>query len=637
MKKKLLACLFCGLLAANFCQAEEAIPAKLNAADAAEIVAEEQTVETVSRVETPATEVGSTVTVITADEIKSKHQLVVSDVLRSVAGLHVSRAGGRGQPESVYLRGCTADQTVVLIDGVEITNVMSPGRSAMVSDILLETVERIEVLRGPQSVMYGSDAIGGVINIITKKGKGKVGATFTGEAGTIGELHGGLQVYGGTEKANFYVNLSRTYSAGLSAAREIYNNSEEDDYLNTAFSGRLDFAPCDNIDFGFFFGHTDAKTDVDDAGYKGGDDPNRTVDTTQIFARGQVTLKLFHDCWKQTLGVSITDVDRTELDRPDKYDLVDTYRGDWNGNLVKIDWVNEVVTHQNNTVVFGLENEREKGDGSDTNLTFNGESRRTGARFIEDRFSLFDSLFLSAGYRQDDVEDLTQMDTWRFAATYYYKDTGTRFLTSYGKAFKAPSLYQLTASTTGNKGLEPEVSHGWDLGFEQALFDSTIKFGLTYYNNDTREMIALDPTTNRYANLYRVNLSGFESFIELQLLHNLKLRWRYTYNRSEDHEDGRQMLLRPKHIVAFDADWTRNKWMINLNSQYVDCREDFATGIGMVELDSYLLVNLAATYKFNEHLEFYGRVENLLDRDYEEVFGYASPSINAYLGLSLSF
>lgn len=221
----------------------------------------------------------SSITVITAQEIREKQKTTVLEVLRTVPALDVVQTGGPGRETAVFIRGAKSEQTLVLIDGVEMNDPTSPRRAYDFAHLTTDNIERIEVLRGPQSPLYGSDAMGGVINIITKKGKEKMAAFASGEYGSFETLIGKAGVSGGNRLVNYSLGLSYSDTEGISAA------NEKDGYRNKSVSARVGFTPTEFFDLDFIFRYTDAKADIDNFGGAGGDDPNNTTKTKQLFFR----------------------------------------------------------------------------------------------------------------------------------------------------------------------------------------------------------------------------------------------------------------------------------------------------------------------------------------------------------------
>jgi vitamin B12 transporter len=275
-------------------------------------------VVTATKLETSSKEVASSITVINKQQIQEMQKETILDVLRTVPSLDVVQSGGPGKATSVFIRGAKSEHTLVLIDGVEMNDPVSAGRSFDFAHLTTDNVARIEIIRGPQSTLYGSDAIGGIINIITESGKGKSTGFISGETGSLKTLRGQAGISGGTELLNYSLGLSVWDTEGISAAGEQYGNIEKDGYKNTSFSGKVGVTPNDNFDAVFTVRYLNADADLDESGGTGGDDPNYKATWKQLFMRGQARLSLFNNLWEQKLGISLSNHDREYLNETDE-------------------------------------------------------------------------------------------------------------------------------------------------------------------------------------------------------------------------------------------------------------------------------------------------------------------------------
>ena len=250
-------------------------------------------VVTATRTETPETEIGSAITVVTAKDIADKNINNVADALRTVPGLDVVRAGAVGQQTSVFMRGANSNHTLVLVDGVEMNDPSSPTGAFDFAFLQTDNIERIEVVRGAASAAFGSDAIGGVINIITKKGTGKTKLTAVAEGGSYGTWKTGGNISGGTDRVNYSFDASRLETAGFSSADKNLGNVLPNGYRNTNLSGRGGFKVNEALDLGVTLRYGEGKSFLDNGGGKGADDPNSYGTFNELFTRGFGHLKLF--------------------------------------------------------------------------------------------------------------------------------------------------------------------------------------------------------------------------------------------------------------------------------------------------------------------------------------------------------
>lgn len=616
----------------------------------AEVTVLEPMVVTASRIETALGAVGSSVTVITREEIERRQAVEVGDVLRGVPGLDVVRQGGPGQTASVFLRGANSSHTLVLIDGIEVNDPSTPARFFDFAALSVDNIERIEILRGPGSPLYGSDAIGGVINIITRRGGGPLSGKVDIEAGSFNTHQEKVAIRGGGNLFSYSLAGSYFNSDGISAASEEDGNTETDGHERTSLSTRFALTPNEVLDIDLFYRYNDWETELDTFGGVFGDDPNNIYLARSDFVRLQTQLGLFDRFWEQTFGVSLTAYDRTNRDRMDAAHPVTSVDSRFESQLVKADWQHNLALSEANILLFGIEHEEETAESRDfrtfqdfltgepaSSLTeFEEKRARTTGYFVEDQWQPATGTSLTAGLRLDDHSRFGSHATWRLTGSYLVQATGTRFKTSYGTGFKAPSLYQLY-SMFGDPELDPETSRGWDLGFTQALIDARLRFGATYFQNEFEDLIDYDFSSNTFQNMGAAQSSGVELTIQLDATEALAFAATYTYTDTEDQTTGNQLLRRPRNkgSLTVDYQWS-NRAACNLEVLYVGERED-AVFPNIITLDSYTVVNLAAVLPLNERLKLTGRVENLFDENYQEISGYGTPGLAGYLGAKLTF
>ncbi len=614
----------------------------------------EPIVVTATRTSTKLREVGSSITVINSEELARRQQMPVSEILRGVPGLDVVRTGGAGQQVSVFLRGTNSNHSLVLINGIEANDPASPGAAFDFANLLTDNIERIEILRGPQSVLYGSDAIGGVINIITKKGGGRPQFSLQGEGGSFDTYKFGGSASGGSSLLNYAVSASHLETAGISSATAERGNTEHDGYRNTTVDARFGLTPGEHFELDATLRYNNTHVELDGSNALGQltDDPNATQDAEQFFARGQARLNLFQDRWQQILGLSYTRHDRRNRDALDP--LTDgAFPSRFAGEKIKIDWQNNVKLHPTNTLSFGIESEEERAASSSQFLSSFGNSSSelpeksvtTTGYFFQDQIRLQDRFFLTGGVRVDDHGLFGAQVTWRVVPSIVIAETGTKLKASYGTGFKAPSLFQLFDPFSGNRDLKPEESEGWDVGFEQSLWDKRMSFGSTYFHIDFDNLIAFGPAPNfRSLNIGRARSQGVESFIAFRPLQDLSLRLDHTWMDAEDQDADQALLRRPRHKLGFNLSYRfLNKGDVSLTVNHVGTRADIdgfdpATFAALrVRLPSYTVVNIAASYDINKMLRIFGRIENLSNETYQEAAGFGAPGVAGFGGVRLSF
>lgn len=584
----------------------------------------EDVVVTATRTPTRISQLGTSVTVITSKEIEAKQQIQVIDVLRSVPGLSVVQSGPKGATVSIFMRGTANKHTLILVDGIEFRDPSAPAAESNLSNLTTDNIERIEVVRGPQSVLYGSDAIGGVINIITKKGQKKPTGYVSVEAGSYSTKRGVAGGSFGNDYVTASITVSGTKTDGFSTASEEDGNSEDDGYENKSAGLKINAIPSEILDLNFNLHLAESEYDMDGFTYDANwnyvfGDTLDTQNTDETAGRLEGVFHFYEDRWQMAVGGSYTNIER-------EYDYEDGTEYDYQGEIRKFDIQNTFFINEQNTLVAGIETEDETyDDGSLTKRITNN------AIYLQEQF-VAGSFAVAAGMRHDEHDTFGGETTWRVAPTYTIQATGTQLKASVGTGFKAPSLYQLYAEYYGTEDLEPEESIGYDIGVEQSFMDKQIVIGLSWFWNDIDHFIDWDNNSWTYQNIDGIRTQGIESTIAWHPCDYFNMQLGYTYTDAED-DDGDRLDRRPLHKGTADLNFYPTKHLqINFNAVYVSQRDDDDE-----ELDAYTLVNLAASYQVCKNVKVFGRIENLFDEAYEEVDGYGTADLSAYAGVKLSF
>jgi vitamin B12 transporter len=610
-------------------------------------------VVTATKVETPGRAVASSVTVITAGELVRSRRTTVLDVLRDVIGLTVNQNGGPGGTASLSIRGANNEHTLVLLDGVELNDPINPSRSYDLAHLSLNQVERIEVLRGPQGPLYGSDAMGGVVNIITRKGQGRPRLTVSASAGTYGTAVGDFGLSGSTGRADYSVGLFATRTSGISAASTRYpGNSERDGYRNFSLSGRFGYAVRKNVDLDVMVRSVAARSEIDAFGGPYGDDPNSVQDYGSVLARALLRGLFLANRWEQRLSVSWVGSDRKLLNPADGAHLLESESGDYRSGLVKLDWQNNVFLNPSQTLTAGLELAQEAGRSDYTMQSpsgtyvsaFPSEKARAAGFYVQDQWKWRDSFFLTAGGRLDIHSRTGTALTGRLAPAWVIEATGTKLKATLGTGFKSPSLYQLFAPPTawgpiGNINLRPERVTGWDAGVEQDIVRDRIRFGVTYFNNSFRDLIDFNYLQG-YVNIGRAKTFGAEISLEARPLGAESFRLSYTRLTARDELSGAALLRRPgnKFSAEFGSRLFR-RFDLSASFLYVGARadRDFSTfPYPTVTLPGYVLLGAVLSTPLSPSLDVYIRVDNILNARYEVVWGYGTPGFSFTAGFRLA-
>jgi len=613
---------------------------------------DDATTITANRLKTDPKRVASSTTIVDSATIEKSGAVFVADLLRTVPGLDIVRNGGAGTKTSIFIRGAKSDHVLVLVDGIKINDPMAAGRGIDLGALTTENVERIEIVRGPQSTLHGSDAIGGVINIITKRGQGKPTFFVSAEAGSHRMHREQAGVSGSTEdsKLDYSLHISRTATHSESAAAKWHGNSERDHFRSLAMSARLGLAASENLDLEIYVRRGMSRAEIDNSGGHGGDDPNNVARTQWWQARLAGTLTTCDDKWEQILGVSFTDKRRSYDNGPDAAHPSSSVDSQFDSKLVKFDWQHNIFLvdrdSYTNTLSVGIETEKEYGSSSYTSYSqwgpystsFAERTARNTAVYLQDRIEINKSFFATIGVRRDDHENFGSHTTWRIAPMYVVPSTQTRIRATYGTGYKSPSLYQLY-SDSGNPDLKPEQSKSWDAGVEQPFWDGKATVSATYFHTRFSNLIDWVMTnpdffTGEYYNTARARSRGVELTAEVTPITNLHLRAAYTRTHTEDAATGKPLPRRPRNKATFGADYRfhKNKANVGAELNYVGHREDVQYP-GQIDVGSYALLNLVAGYDLNDKVRLFMRIDNLLDKRHEPSVGYGGPSRGIFFGV----
>jgi len=612
-----------------------------------ESLTHEVVVTATRRAEAVRDEVGSSLTVIPAEEIARRQYRTVAEALRGVPGMDLVQSGGAGGNAVAFIRGANSEHTLVLIDGVEANNPITPNRAFNFSDLSIENVERIEIVRGPQSTLYGSDALGGVINIITRRGAGAARGSVSLEGGSYSTFTERAGVSGGDDRLSYSLGVFRQDSASISAANARDGNTEHDGFENTAFSARLEGELADPLSLELVSRYNTSRSDIDNGGGIGGDDPNRIFLQDQLFLRSGARARLFGGVWQQRWGFSFSDQTFEDNNDPDELHPTDRLRSEYDSQRFKFDLVNELALAPEHTLVLGAEYEREEGDsryssssswGSFSELFAEEDAHNTGW-FSELRTGLGNRFDLTAGVRLDDHSFGDVETTWRVSPVIAIPETGSRVRGAIGTGFKAPSLYQ-RFSAYGSTELEAEESFGWDAGIEQEMFSEDLLLTATWFSNDFDNLITFDPVTYLYDNIADATSAGVEVGAAWQVHRELALRGTFTWTDTEDAATGEELLRRAREKATIEARWqASSRLSLTAAGLLVGNREDldYSTGAPTrVTLGRYLVWSLAGEYRLSDYITIFSRLENLFDKEYEEIAGFGTPGFGAYGGVSVA-
>jgi vitamin B12 transporter len=602
--------------------------------------------------------VASSITVIDSAEIARSNKTNVLDLLKDQYGVSVVQSGGPGQLAQLNMRGAAASDVLVMIDGVRLNNPDASDNSYDFSSLPVDNIERIEILRGPQSTLYGSDAMAGVINIITKKGNGTPSYFFNLEGGSLNSFKGLAGAGGSYGQADYSVTFSKTGTDGIPAADIVYGNTHPDGYYNYNISSRFGWTISPDIKFNTYANFNSGKVGLDLDGGPYANDPTFEADHEQGEYKAEANITGFHGLWQQDLSISFV---RNLTKYNDDSTLYNPQSSTsfYQGDIYQLEWQNNLKTLKSQIITFGFSAENDNSSSAYQSLSsilgnyFDVSPQKhmnAFSGYFQDQIKISGNVFTTAGIRYDNYGNLGSALTYRIAQTYLIEKTGTKLKGVYGTGFKAPSLYDLYDPNYGNPALKSEYSSGWEAGFEQYLFNYDILFGVTYFNNNFWNLLGYNPVTYQSININSAQSNGIESYITALIGKAIKLNATYTYTNNIDRspaDNNEYFLLKPKnsgsitlnYIFINDEDLNIDVIFVGKRSAAEDVYDPayyyFAAG-PVVRLGAYTLLNITDTHKISDNLQLYERIENALDKRYEEVWGYGTPGITVNVGLKIN-
>jgi len=585
-----------------------------------------EVIVTASRIEEVASEAASATTVLTAKELKEKGITNVMDALREVPGVQIVQCGAFGGLATPFVRGGGNGQALVMIDGVPVWDPVATAVgdfSAFLPHLPIEQIDKIEIVRGPQSVLYGPSAMTGVINIITKKGKGKPKIRVFGEGGSYNSFREGAEILGETKHLKYNFNYMRLDSSGLSEATGF---PERDGYRFHNFSGNIE-GEIGKIKLGSSVNYNSAAKDLDGWDFT-------TSTTTDVLGYKEqsdlVSVKSYFEheilpSWKQKLVFSYTNTDR---------DYTKPYEGHYDGRLYYISWQNN-LEFEPFSFITGVDYQREtaaEGSGIE------GENFDHISWFGEGILR-WKGLYFSGGVRYYHHETAGDKVTCRIASAYSLP-TKTKIHASYGTGFRAPSLYQIHAEfygmKIGNPDLKPEKSEGYDVGVTQGFFDGKIEADITYFSNWFDDLIIYDLKEWKYKNVATAHTEGVEFALNTRPVSWLRFSANYTWLNAIDTTNNTWLPRRPMHKGSGTIVFLfKDKADFSLTGTYFGKR--FNSQNNKDSLGGYFTVNLSARYYPTSYLTVNLRFQNLFDREYQEVKGYNGLPFMAFLGAELKW
>lgn len=622
----------------------------------------ETVVVSATRTEQPLDKTGASLTVFTADDLELQQTVSLSDILRQVPSLMVNRNGGIGQPASVSLRGGEAGQTIVLVDGVRLNDPSTTDNSAaaQLGDLLVNDIERVEVLRGPQSTLYGSDAIGGVIDIITKRGADRpfvLNASL--EGGSFGTLHANAAANGTDGIVEYGAGLNYFTTSGISAADSRLGNKEKDGYTNYGATAnvRLHVSDTMSVDLHGYFTH----------GHDGFDDgfgnppaflptdskANNSNDLKAGYAG--FNADFFGGRFHNRLALIATTAERQFFDS-----AFDTTHLNFQffSSTARIEYQGIVDIDADDQATFGAETQESTFRATNFGVFAlfsppleSGHDRLTGY-YAHLQSTLLEQLTIAAGVRLDDDDQFGTHVSYKANAAWQVPDWDATVRANIGTAFKAPSLFQeFGPNSNPITRLKPETATGWEAGVDKRFLGDMLRTSLTYFDRTTTNQLDFQNCFSAsdapgcpfrldvfgyYINLDKTRAKGVEAVMEAKLGDSLTTSLNWTSMSATNELTRKDLARRPHNLASAVITWLPMPGAtVGASLTYQGKRFDDAGNF--TRLSSNTTVNLFGSYDLTGNWQLFGRIDNVFNDRTEQVTGFGVPGLGAFGGVRASF
>jgi vitamin B12 transporter len=613
-------------------------------AAAQEVKQAEPVVVTATRIETPAEQLGASVTVIPGDDIDTRRYPTVDEALRGVPGVDIRRSGSFGKTTAISIRGANPSQVQVLVDGMR---VKSPTLGQVdLSDLSPELIERIEVIRGPQSTLYGADAIGGVVNVITRRGKGPFSLWATQEVGNYETLRSGTGFSGSHGIFDYAFAFGHFESNG-----QTINDGVNQDSFNTRVG--LALPGSTDVSMALRWNKTDTGVPIEFVA-----NPQPIVPTIDPNTRQETETLIINlaahtrpvSWWESEMRVGRYWNRQNFIDPPDPFPCPPITGGppcDFPGLFKverrEVEWLNHFHIGSWSTSTFGVEYRWESADVQGTNGF--GPMTETVSGLFQQQFRFFDRLFMAAGVRVEDNDVFGRSVTERGSLSFLIKETGTRIHGGAGSGFRAPTFNDLFFPGFANPTLKPEESFSWDAGIGQKLWGNRIRLDATFFKNSFTNLIknvfVPTPPFVFSANVGRARSEGLEFTSEVDLLDTLTAGVNYTYTVTKDLDTHRWLPREPRHRWNARITWQPVKPLSLWSELHIVTRQ--WESLGSIYNPGYTRLDIGGTYRILErrglvkYVDLTARIQNVANESYQEVRGFPALGITGIGGVRVAF
>jgi len=593
--------------------------------------AEDEIVVTASGFEQPRSETGQAIEIVDRDRLDQLQSATIADALQTVPGVRIATRGGLGGQSSAFIRGGSSAQTLVLIDGVRINDLTSPNGAFDFGALMTGNIGRVEILRGPNSVIWGSQAIGGVVNIQSIAPVDGLEGRMGAEYGAYDTKRMNANLAGSSGQLEGSVGGSFVSSDGISA---LAGGTERDGYDNLTGNARLKVHIADGftVDFRSYYNRARVEADSEFGVGANGLPVSRN---RQFVGYVGANFDLLDGRLQNRIAYTRTDIKRIGTDP-----VVFSFNNfNVRGAIDRAEYHAAFDLNDALTLVAGAEYEH-----SFASTAFEGAApdvarNELGSGFGQVIMRPIAGVTLTAGVRHDVYDDYGGQTSFGGNAAFTPNDGRTMFRATYAEGFRAPTLTE-GQPPYGNPDLKPETARNFDLGVEHQFLGSKAQIFATYFNRRSNDLIAFSAISFQSENIDKVTAKGFEAGLSLNPTNDLDIRASYTLvdaiNRSVGANFGNRQALRPQHSASVTADW-QTPFGLSVGSSLLLIGDSFDNAANSLRLNGYALVGLRASMPLTDALEVYSRIDNLLNADYNVVAGYNSFGRNATIGIRAKF
>lgn len=567
----------------------------------------------------------SSVVVVSESEMETLQVATVIDLMARLPGISISQNGGLGTTAALRIRGAEAGHTLVLIDGVRINDLSAPDGAYNFANLTVDNIERVEILSGPQSTLYGSDAIGGVVSIITKRLDQPVMAGATFEIGSLETAR--ASAYLGIRHGDFssMMTVQGLHTNGISAADDDAGNTEADGFDTSGARIHLSEKINEHLTLEGFWHFSRSWSEFDTFSFStfsiiDGDGVTRSKEFQGALGASWVNAA---ESWHNSVRLSWARGQRRDHEHGEP-------SFDSNSHNRVLDFLSTFEASRDWMLLVGAQHQSQ-----DIHIETFGEYASTFevstdvvGVFGETQIKPLQQLNLTMGVRRDHHQSFGGYTTWRAAAVYRLSDMRTLFRANWGTAYKAPTLFQLF-SPFGDPALRPEESKGWEVAVESELLVNQLHGSLVYFQRSSTNQIDFDLQTSQFTNLLTTRASGMEARVAISYRGTTAIDLNYTHINAFNAETGLVLPRRPKNLLNLNVDHHLTpKLSLGLGVFFSGRQQD-----GESFLDAYKTVDLRAQYSLSQRINFFARIENIFDEDYQMVRGYGTRGLSLFFGL----